>query len=169
MDEKVFDPTPLSVEERGRLEAFEADIEKAKQQILESVPDDIAGLGTLIRESVAMGDLHQFRTFLDENDISIKDDGLEYLRDLIIIQRFDLKDLEPSARVRLRQRTLMTENPVNMTLDYKTAVEAGSIPSCMDCRWFINPPSDEERSCVAMGTKGVDQACIGFMVKELET
>ena len=169
MSEEIFDSSVLSHEEKGRFEDFEADIQKAKDQILGSVPEDIANLGTLLRECLATGDYSEFRRFLDERDLRFEKGHLEHLADLIIVQRFDLKDLEPAARTRLRHRTLLNEDPAMMTVDYKAAVDASGIPSCRDCHWFINGPDDmgdhDNKSCVALGTKGADQACFGFTRK----
>jgi len=170
MSEKIFDSRTLSTEERGRIEAFEADIQKAKDRILDSVSEDIANLGALIKESLATGDLSEFQGFLAKQEMHFAGSKLEYLRDLIIVQRFDLKEFEPEARLRLRQRTLLAEDPAMMTPDYKAAVEKDGIPHCRDCRWFVTGPTDmgalDDKSCVELGTKGADQACIGFTFKE---
>ena len=72
MSEKIFDSSDLSPEERGRIEAFEADIQKAKDRILDSVSEDIANLGALIKESLATGDLSEFQEFLAETGKSYR-------------------------------------------------------------------------------------------------
>jgi hypothetical protein len=148
---------------------FKAGLEAAKEKILSDAPDEIAALGGIIREAIEKGNVTGFKKFLEEQEMSF-DGSIEHLMDLIIIQRLDLKDLEPAARVRLRARTLQSEDPAMMTPDYKTAVEADGIPNCRDCRWFVTGPDDmgehDNKSCVEHGTKGADQACFGFLFKE---
>ena len=153
------------------LEAFEAELDAAKKRILENVPEHIIALGGIIRSGIEEGTIASFRDFLNEHSIPFQEDWLHDLRDLIVIQRFDLKDLEPEARQRLRHRTLEQDAHVP-TDDYVAACKSGSIPNCCDCEWFVNAPNDSddnsELSCVQMGTKGADLACVGFTNKDSE-
>jgi hypothetical protein len=166
----IFEKESLSPESLERFESFEDDIEAAKERILESVPEDIANLGALIRESLVTGDLSEFKAVLEKREMPFDESRLEQLRDLIIVQRFDLKEFEPAARERLRARTLQEEDPSMMTADYGRAIRAGEVPHCRDCQWFVIAPKDgateaDNKSCVQLGTKGADQACIGFTLK----
>ena len=172
MSKKTFDYSSLSAGERQRLEAFEAELEAARQRILQEAPEHIQELGPILRRSVESDDLSEFCAFLQEQGMAagIPLEQLGAFRDLLIVQRIDLKDLEPDARVRLRHRTLAQEDSHLMTEDYHSAVKGGQIPHCRDCRWFVTAPKDGEdngdKSCVQMGTKGADQACIGFTLPE---
>jgi len=167
----IFEKESLSPESLERLAEFEEDIKAAKEQILGSVPEDIANLGALLKESLVTGDLSDFRAFLEKRDMLFEGIRLEHLRDLIIVQRFDLKEFEPAARRRLRARTLLTDDQSMMTADYRKAVSTGVVPNCRDCQWFVTAPQDsdcnDELSCVALGTKGADQACVGFTFKDI--
>jgi hypothetical protein len=172
MSDLLFDGRDLSDGERSRLESFKADLDAAKAEILESVPEHVIALGGIIRKGIETGTIDSFRAFLEEHSISFEEDWLYDLRDLIIIQRFDLMELEPEARERLRHRTLAQDSSVAPSSDYLEACNTGSVPHCRDCRWFVKAPSDgddkSELSCVQMGTKGADQACVGFKFKDSE-
>lgn len=177
MSKKTFDYSSLSKEEREHLEAFEAEIEAAKKRIIDESPEHIARLGEILRRSVETGDLAEFLAFLQEHEATdgIGPDNVEELRDLLITQRIDLKDLEPDARARLRYKMLAGEDSRCMTEDYYSAAKSGDIPRCRDCKWFVTAPNDGEKdgdkSCVQMGTKGADLACLGFTlpIKEPST
>jgi hypothetical protein len=167
----IFEKESLSPESLERQESFEEDIRAAKERILKSVPEDIANLGTLLRRSLATGDLSEFIAFLENRNMHFEENRVEHLRDLIIVQRFDLKEFEPAARERLRARTLLVDDVSMMTADYSQAVASGSVPSCRDCQYFVTAPKDgttegDDKACVEFGTKGADQACVGFRFKE---
>lgn len=166
----IFEKENLSPESLERQESFEDDIRAAKERILESVPEDIANLGTLLRESLVTGDISEFIAFLENRNMHFEETRVEHLRDLIIVQRFDLKDLEPEARKRLRARTLLADDQSRMTPDYRQSVSLGGIPSCRDCQYFVTAPrdgttEDDDKACVDFGTKGADQACFGYRFK----
>lgn len=168
MAERLYDYSKLTPEERQHLETLETEIEQAQKQLLEQTPEHIIELGSVIRRSIETESLDEFRTFLEEHTIEFAGGERELyrFRDLLITQRIDMKDFEPSARARLRAYTLGSEDPNTMSLDYQAVASTGELPRCRNCRWFVTPPNDGEenadKSCVAMGTKGADQACYGF-------
>ena len=130
-------------------------------------PEQLALLGTIVRKTLELDDLEPLRVFLDEHSITVSSENLREFRDLLIIKRIDLRDLEPAARKRLRLMTLAREDDLRLpTGDYRAVLAAGGFPHCKDCRWFIHAPNDEtpngDKSCVALGTKGIDLACKGF-------
>ena len=149
-----------------QLDALEARLCKMREKVLADAPAHIRRLGRILRRSAETDNLVRLRRYLRGHDIKVARKDLPAVRDYLIINRIDLKDLEPAARERLRARTLIKEDPRLMSLDYRKVAQRGEVPSCRDCRWFVTPPEDgeqdEEKSCVAMGTKGADQACFGF-------
>jgi len=152
--------------QRKSLPELQEMLEQAKERVLAKAPEHLRELGPILRRSVERGSLVKFRRFLAKHEIEIPRAQQEAFRDYLIIHRIDLKDLEPAARQRLRARTLAAEDPRKMTADYRAAASRGDVPSCRDCRWFVTAPNDGEpggeKSCVQRGTKGADQACIGF-------
>ena len=171
--ERLFDSSKLTLEERKKLEEAESEIQKARREMLESAPDHLIELGQILRRAVEGGGLEEFREFLREHDVGINpdldDNVIMEFRDLLIIQRVDLKDLEPDARRRLRRLTLLFDNPKMKTPDYAAIKKNGEAPRCRDCKWFVTAPKDggqnSDKSCVELGTKGADEACYGFTVK----
>ena len=128
-------------------------------------PEQQEELWKVIRRSTETGSLVKLKRFLRDNHVDIASRDLMNFRDYLILKTIELKDLEPNARGRLRDRFLATENPNEMTADYRRATQTGSVPRCRDCKWFMTAPSDsddEELPCVALGTKGADLACLGF-------
>ena len=119
-----------------------------------------------IRLSNETGSLVSLSQFLKNCGIDIPERELSVFRDYLIVNRFDMKDLEPQARARLRDNFLAIESDGEMSDDYRQAVCSGSVPSCRDCKWFITPPDDGgeggDKSCVQLGTKGADVSCFGF-------
>ncbi|NIR17910.1 MAG: hypothetical protein GWN86_30030 [Desulfobacterales bacterium] len=88
--------------------------------------------------------------------------------DYLITQRIDLKDMHEEARKRLRSKTLEGQSPDVKTADYMKYVEGQKAFRCRDCQWFMQPPPDEEKSCVQLGSsKGCDEPCYGFIKKIL--
>lgn len=144
---------------------IEALMQAARDRVLLEAPEHIRELGPIIRRSIE-NDMGELEVFLQKHEIEYESQRLEELRDALIVQRIDLKDLEPAARERLRSRTLATEDPNVTTKDYAAAVASGSVPRCCDCRWFVTAPRDGtpdgDKPCVNFGTKGVDIACRGF-------
>jgi hypothetical protein len=149
-----------------QLDTLEKHLRKMREKVLADAPAHIRQLGRILRRSVETDSLVKFRHFLREHDLKVARKDLPAVRDYLIINRIDLKDLEPAARERLRARMLIKEDPRLMSEDYRNVAQRGEVPSCRDCRWFVIPPEDGdqdgEKSCVAMGTKGADQACYGF-------
>lgn len=141
-----------------------------RESFLKALPEHLAILGAVVRESVQTGDLERFATYLAEQGISMPTEQLEHFRDLVIVRRLDLKDLEPAARERLRARTLKTQSSLLQSADYRAAVERGETPRCRDCAHFVTAPHDDtpggEKSCVELGTKGVDAACFGYTISK---
>jgi len=149
-------------EESARLEAMWS---RAREEQWKNTPEHIQELGGVVRRSVDQ-DVAELEAFLSKHEIPVDRERLEEFRDLLIVKRVDLKDLEPAARARLRARTLQHDDPRQMTADYSSAASAGEVPRCRDCRWFVAAPQDGsptgDKPCTALGTKGSDQACFGF-------
>jgi len=171
MADRLYDYSALTDEQRKHLETLETEIQQAQKKILDEAPDHLLQLGGILRRSTETESLEEFRSYLQKHSIDIAggERELALFRDLLIIRRIDLKDLEPEARQRLRFHTLIQENPKNMSSDYRAAISEGDIPNCRDCRWFVTPPNDgqegSDKACVEFGTKGADQACYGFTNK----
>jgi hypothetical protein len=113
-----------------------------------------------IRRSTESGDLSTLSRIFSEIDGVTVDDA-EAFRDFLVTQFVELKDLEPHARARLRMMTLASEE-VEPSEDYTRMVAARRVPMCRDCKWFSNVPEGEDKTCVALGSKGTDQGCFGF-------
>lgn len=149
-------------EEIARAEAVWA---LARDQQWKNSPEHIQQLGEVLRRSVDQ-DVSGLAQFLKTHEIEVAPEHLEEFRDVLIVKRIDLKDLEPAARERLRAQTLSSDDPSQMTLDYIEAAKAGGVPQCRNCRWFVTAPGDGtptgDQPCVNFGTKGADQACFGF-------
>ena len=76
--------------------------------------------------------------------------------------------MEPEARSRLRLLTLDNDDMEKATTDYRDGSLSGADLRCRDCCWFVTAPNDDDgddhdKSCVELGTKGADKACVGFM------
>lgn len=158
----------LSPAQRRVLDDFERQIKESYKRLEAAAPAHIRQLGKILRRSVAKDTLVKLRRFLKKHGIHIMKRDLEHFRDHLIINRVDLKDLEPAARARLRARTLAKEDSRNMSVDYRRAAASGRLPNCRDCRWFVTAPNDggegSDKACVEFGTKGADTACLGFTV-----
>lgn len=132
----------------------------------DSVPEHLILLGEIVRETVSTGNLNPLAKFLEKHEIAVSPENLLQFRDLIIVRRLDLRDLADAARMRLRSRLLANEDTSLMSKDYAAYLEVGAVPRCRDCRWFVTAPNDGtptgDKSCVGMGAKGSDVACIGF-------
>jgi len=133
--------------------------------LLSGQPKAIRKVSKIIRS----GDIKKFRQLLRREGIHIYDEYLEPFRDYLITKRLDLKDMEPGARARLRALSLDTQDLSDATKDYTDAVLSGIVGlSCRDCQWFVKAPNDgdgnnHDKSCVELGTKGKDMACVGFI------
>lgn len=140
---------------------------KFQQQLderLKASPEVVRKAAEVIRNK----DLRAFRKFLRRNNIAVPNEHAEAFRDYIITQRIDLKDLEPEARARLRAATLKGQEYDNATEDYLQGKADRIDLRCRDCVWFVKAPNDNvgdnhDKSCVALGTKGTDEACFGFI------
>jgi len=136
------------------------------EEQLRAAPELVRAAAAVIREN----DLESFKDFLHRNMVAVPDEHAAAFRDYIITRRIDLKDLEPEARVRLRQTTLEA-NPDDLkdaTGDYLAGKAGGVDLRCRLCGWFVKAPNDgegdsQDKSCVALGTKGADAACPGFI------
>lgn len=164
----MADMAELSPAQRRVLDNFERQIKEERQRLEAQTPAHIRQLGKILRRSIAKDTTVKFRRFLKKHGIHIPRRDLEHFRDHLIVNRVDLKDLEPAARERLRARTLAKEDPKNMSVDYRREIAGGQLPHCRDCRWFVVAPNDGEpagdKACVEFGTKGADTACYGFAV-----
>lgn len=164
-----FDESKLTPAQEEQLAKLQKAIDRYNLALSRGVPEHVKELGEVIRRSLGKKSLVEFRRFLREHGYQIMRKDLEDFRDFLIINRPDLKDLEPQARARLRARTLLADKASKMTKDYRQAAASGVSPRCRDCRYFVNPPNDGEdnsdKSCVQMGTKGADLACYGFTLR----
>jgi hypothetical protein len=136
------------------------------QKQLKTAPEIVQAAAEVIREN----NLESFKDFLHRNLIPVPDEHAAAFRDFIITQRIDLKDLEPAARARLRQTTLETNSDdlKDATSDYLCGKSGGIDLRCRHCEWFVKAPNDgdgdnHDKTCVALGTKGTDEACPGFV------
>lgn len=138
---------------------------RALEQQWNDTPEHLKKLGDVLRRSVGH-DVAELAAFLSQHEITVDAHLLEVFRDVLIVKRIDLKDLEPEARARLRARLLQADDSSQMTPDYLAAVKDGEVPRCRACRWFVTAPGDGspggDRPCTSYGTKGADQACFGF-------
>src|SRR5689334_3240189 len=111
------------------LEDLEAKFRVAREQQWEETPEHIKQLGDVLRRSVDR-DVDELAAFLKSHDIEVDRDKLETFRDTLIVQRVDLKDIEPAARERLRARLLAGDDPRMMTADFREAAASGELPRC---------------------------------------
>lgn len=138
----------------------------AQQQYLSRLPEDLQGLGVIIRGTLATDDLGPLQEFLEQHEIDIPRTQLAFFRDVLILQRMDLSDVAPAARERLRVHVLVTQDPTQKTTDYRRYEAQGTIPLCRSCKYFTKPPNDGspdgDKACVNFGTRGADAACFGY-------
>lgn len=165
MEGPEHDLSNLTVAQRNLLIEYERRLKTASEAMQQQAPEHVIELGEIIRKNIAGGSIVKFKRFLREHEIDIPRRDLEAFRDHLIIQRIDLKDLEPAARDRIFMRAHAKEDPIHKSEDFIRASKDG-IPRCRNCRWFVTAPQDsdcnDEKSCVEMGTKGADVACYGF-------
>jgi len=131
------------------------------QQMLAGSPKRVRQLGKILRAR----SVTRMRLFLLRYGLGgkIKKHELPLFMDWLITKRIDLKDMEPEARKRLRVHTLENQPEGEKTEDYTVFIESSGKPlTCKHCSWFVVAPPDEEKSCVEMGTKGIDTPCYGF-------
>lgn len=164
MDDKR--PDGLSLSQEKTLQEFDEKISKQAETRLRVTKEQDEQLAKLVRRSTETGSLVKLHRFLEDQEIDMPKRNLMGFRDYLIINRLDMKDLEPAARARLRDKLLAIKDSCEMSDDYRQATCSGSVPRCRDCRWFVTAPDDGEensdKSCVQMGTKGADVACVGF-------
>jgi len=135
------------------------------EESLKRSPKAIRKAGQVLRS----GDMREFRKLLRREGIVMVFDDVQSFADYLVTQRLDLKDLEPEARARLRDRTLSKcSNLKEATQDYRDGILSGADLRCKECQWFVTSPmdgdgEDHDKSCVELGAKGVDTACVGFL------
>jgi hypothetical protein len=155
--------------EIGGLTNLERAIAVWREDALRRLPAHVRALGAILRRSVRTGRTNALGRWCRKHGFAIARKDLSRLRDYLITQMIDLKELEPDARARLRLDTLGAEDPSSMTPDYRDGIARGRNLRCRDCRWFVKAPRDGDvrdpdstKSCVELGTKGADRACFGF-------
>lgn len=154
-----------------KIDLLDPQIEKKlkdfQEALLAQAPEHVKKLGKILRRR----SLFSLRKFLVEHGHAgkIPTSQLPFFMDYLIVQRIDLKDMHDEARQRLRDRTLDGQPFDVKTADYVKYVEEQDPPfRCRDCQWFMQPPPDEEKSCVQLGSsKGSDYPCYGFTKKRL--
>ena len=153
-----------------RLDMADPEIEKKldaiKSQLLASAPKNVQMLGKILRR----GSMFFFKQFLKKNNLlhQIPNNMVPLFRDYLIVNRTDLKDMWPESRSRLREATLEGQPEEEKTEDYKKYIDdSDDPPTCKHCSWFVDIPEGEEKTCVAMGTKGTDFPCYGFTLKKM--
>ena len=159
----------LASSQRGHVIDLEDRIKAWREQALKQLPAHVRALSPILRRAVHTHRVRRLQRWCHKHGFDIPRRQLPLFRDFLITQLVDLKDLEPDARARLRHHWLAQQDPSQMTDDYLAGVRSGADLRCRGCRWFVRAPSDDDRadptddkSCVALGTKGVDVACYGF-------
>ena len=135
-------------------------------QLVASAPEHIRRLGRILRR----GSLFFFKNYLAERGIlhKIPKEMVPLFMDYLIVKRLDLADLAAESRTRLRDAMLEDQPEDCKTEDYVRYVEkATNPPSCKACRWFVQAPAEGEASCVALGSKGADFPCYGFILNTM--
>ena len=121
---------------------------------------------------LARRSLFFFKRFLKKHNLldKVPSDKLALFMDYLTINRLDLRHMAQDARTRLREAKLEDQPPEERTRDYIECIEHGCDMhpngepwSCKHCQWFVEAPPDEVKSCVALGTKGIDMPCYGFI------
>lgn len=149
---------------------FERQIAEWRCSAIDSLPPRIRKLSAIVRRSVATGRLGALRRWCKQNGLRVSRHQLRAFRDFLATRLLNLADLEPAARARLRTAALRGQDLVQMTDDYRQDSARGEDLRCRDCRYFVTAPGDSDprdpnhaKSCVELGTKGADQACVGFV------
>lgn len=158
-DKKIFRLDLADPELEKKLEAI-------KSQLLASASHNVQILGKILRR----GSLFFFKQFLKKNKLlhQIPEGMVSLFRDYLIVNRIDLKDMWYESRSRLREATLEGQPEEEKTEDYKRYIDdSEDPPTCKHCLWFVDVPEGEEKTCVAMGTKGSDFPCYGFTLKKM--
>lgn len=161
---------PLKLDVSAEPADLEQHIARWRHTAEANQPLHLATLSAIVRRSVATGRLGALHRWCNKRGIAISRHQLEVFRDLLITRLFDLRDLEPDARRRLRRRQLAGQDVRQMTADYRRGTARGDDLRCRDCRFFVTAPNDGDgrdasgdKSCAALGTKGADAACVGFV------
>lgn len=134
-------------------------------QMMAQSPEHVKKLGKILRRRSTFFFSRYLKSMGLLNRIAPKD--LPLFMDYLITQRLDLKDMAQESRDRLRTATLKNEPDAEKTLDYIRCVENSEDedwPRCRNCHWFVQAPL-AEKSCVEMGSKGIDAPCYGFTLK----
>jgi hypothetical protein len=117
--------------------------------------------------------VRKFREFIIKHKMAgkISKELTPLFMDYLVTKHVNLQDMEPEARARLRGVMVESQVDEEMTDDYREHVEQSKSPcTCKDCRYFMEAPEDEgddAKHCVAMGAKGIDEACYGFTKKSV--
>jgi hypothetical protein len=148
---------------------LEKQIAEWREHMRRKLPPHVSKLRHILRRSVHTHRFSALERWCQKHGPRIHPSRLPLLRDFLVTQFLDLKDLEPGARARLRLYKLGQQDKRQMTNDYLTGIRSGQALQCRDCRWFVKAPNDgdlndphHDKSCVELGTKGVDVACFGF-------
>ena len=151
------------------LREFLEKLKERNEEALARAPQLVRTLGPILRKSATTGKVSALRRFCRRHGFEVPRGRFGLFRDSLIVQRIDMKDLEPAARERLRRHVLAGEDKLKATPDYLAARD----PRCRDCRYFVTAPRDGDpadpnstKSCVQMGTKGADAACVGFTLPD---
>ena len=145
---------------------LEKKLSAIRSQLLASSPKHVQQLGRILRRR----SIFFFKQFLRKLGMldKIPKEMVSLFMDYLIIKRIDLRDMEPDARRRLREATLEDQPEEEKTDDYKAYVEnSEDPPMCKHCRWFMETPPEDEKTCVELGTKGNDFPCFGFTLKKM--
>jgi hypothetical protein len=163
------DEPALSAEDHERLAELEQQLAEWRRRALDALPAHARALGPLLRRSVRTGRTNALARWCKRQNIRVRRRDLLALRDYLITRHLALRDLEPDARARLRDKALEREDLSLATPDYLGGIRAGDDLRCRDCHWFVEAPKDDDpvdmndgKSCVELGTKGADRACAGF-------
>jgi hypothetical protein len=149
---------------------LEQQIAQWRLSVQASMPAHVRALARVVRRSVETGRLNALDRWCKKRGLRLKRRQLRPFADFLITRLLELKDLEPDARARLRRDALMRQDASRTTEDYRRGFAAGEDLRCRDCRYFVTAPNEgdstdasDSQSCVALGTKGADQACVGFV------
>src|SRR6266542_5141350 len=149
---------------------LEEQVAKWRRSAVASQPPHVRALGRIVRRSVETERLNALDRWCKRRGLRVPRRQLRPLRDFLVTRLLELKDLEPDARARLRNHRLLRQDEGRMTEDYRQGMAAGEDLRCRGCRYFVTAPHEDDpsdtsdsQSCVALGTKGADRACFGFV------
>ena len=159
----------LAPSQREHVINLEDRIKAWREQALKQLPRHVRALSPILRRAVHTHRVRGLQRWCYKHGFDIPRRQLPLFRDCLITQLIDLKDLEPDARARLRYHWLAQQDASVMTDAYLAGSWQGADLRCRDCHWFVTAPEYDDctdrnfgKSCVELGTKGVDAACFGF-------